>query len=58
MEKQTPVAIAIDEAVELAKTYAEKDSHKFVNGILDKICKKFDLKSISLASPTEKHVQG
>lgn len=29
--------IIINEAIELAKCFAEKDSYKFVNGILDKI---------------------
>ncbi|HRY29143.1 MAG TPA: transcription antitermination factor NusB [Elusimicrobiota bacterium] len=33
----TPVSVAIDEAVEIAKTYSTQDSGKFVNGILDKI---------------------
>jgi N utilization substance protein B len=32
-----PVSIIINEAVELAKDFAEKDSYKFINGILDKI---------------------
>lgn len=31
--------IVINEAVELAKCFAEKDSFKFINGILDKISK-------------------
>jgi transcription antitermination protein NusB len=53
IEKETPAAIAIDEAVELAKTYAEKDSHKFINGILDKICKKTNLKISSKISKIE-----
>lgn len=30
-------SIIINEAVELAKTFAEKDAYKFVNGILDEI---------------------
>lgn len=33
----TPHNIIINEAIELAKCFAEKDSYKFVNGILDKI---------------------
>ncbi len=33
-EKETPVAVVIDEAVELAKTYGSSDSGKFINGIL------------------------
>jgi transcription antitermination protein NusB len=32
--------IIINEAIELAKCFAEKDAFKFVNGILDKISKK------------------
>ncbi len=33
----TPLSIIINEAVELSKDFAEKDSYKFINGILDKI---------------------
>jgi len=33
----TPNAVAIDEAVELAKRYGSVQSSQFVNGILDKI---------------------
>lgn len=33
----TPHTIVINEAIELAKCFAEQDSYKFVNGILDKI---------------------
>jgi N utilization substance protein B len=32
-----PVSVSINEAVELAKTYGEKESRAFVNGILDRI---------------------
>ncbi|MFH1831177.1 MAG: transcription antitermination factor NusB [bacterium] len=32
-------SIVINEAVELAKMFAEKDAYKFINGILDEICK-------------------
>ena len=32
--------IIINEAVELAKSFAEKDAYKFINGILDKVIKK------------------
>lgn len=34
-----PAAIAIDEAIELARRYGTTDSPAFVNGILDKIAK-------------------
>ncbi len=36
----TDPRIVINEAVELAKGFAEKDAYKFVNGILDKLVKK------------------
>ncbi len=31
-----PYKVAINEAIELAKTFGAEDSHKFVNGVLDK----------------------
>ena len=33
-EKATPKAVVINEALELAKRYSDKDSARFVNGIL------------------------
>jgi N utilization substance protein B len=33
-------SVVINEAIELAKCYAEKDAYKFINGILDEACKK------------------
>lgn len=35
----TPVAVAINEAVVLAKKFGGQDSHKFINGVLDKLAK-------------------
>jgi N utilization substance protein B len=35
----TPSTIVINEAIELAKCFAEKDAYKFINGILDKLVK-------------------
>ncbi len=35
----TDAAVIINEAVELAKCFAEKDSYKFINGILDEFIK-------------------
>lgn len=32
-----PFKVVINEAIELAKTFGAADSHKFVNGVLDKI---------------------
>ncbi len=35
-----PYRVVINEALELAKTYGSQDSHKYVNGILDKIARR------------------
>lgn len=34
-----PYKVVINEALELAKTFGSQDSHKFVNGVLDKVAK-------------------
>ncbi len=36
---KTPINVIIDEAVEISKMYSNRDSGKFVNGILDKVQK-------------------
>jgi N utilization substance protein B len=36
-EPQTPAAVVLDEAVEMAKRFGEGDSPAFVNGVLDAI---------------------
>ncbi len=36
---ETPPIVAINEAIELAKCFGEKDSYKFVNGVLDEFVK-------------------
>jgi len=33
---ETPAAVVLDEAIELAKTYGDEKSSKFVNGVLSK----------------------
>ncbi len=38
-QKEIPYRVIINEALELAKTFAAPESHKFVNGILDKVRK-------------------
>jgi N utilization substance protein B len=38
--KETPVAVVIDEALELARTFSTEESVKFINGMLDAIRKK------------------
>jgi N utilization substance protein B len=42
--KETPPVVIIDEAIEIAKKYSTEDSGKFVNGILDRIKKEYNLK--------------
>lgn len=39
LHTETDSRIIINEAVELAKRFAEKDAYKFVNGILDRLVK-------------------
>jgi N utilization substance protein B len=34
--KDVPPKVVMNEAIELAKSFAAEDSHKFVNGVLDK----------------------
>lgn len=41
---ETPVKVAIDESIELAKNYGSADSGRFVNGVLDAICDEEELK--------------
>lgn len=36
-ERQTPAAVVIDEAIELARTFSTDDSARFVNGVLDAV---------------------
>jgi N utilization substance protein B len=35
----TPYKVVINESIELAKTFGAEESHKFVNGVLDKAVK-------------------
>ncbi len=37
--KDVPYKVVINEAIEIAKSFAADDSHKFVNGVLDKVVK-------------------
>ena len=39
-EPETPIPVAINEAVDIAKIYSSKESGHFVNGLLDKILKR------------------
>jgi len=40
--------VAINEAVELAKTFGGTDGHKYVNGVLDKAA--LDLRPVEVAA--------
>ncbi|MDD5439415.1 MAG: transcription antitermination factor NusB [Candidatus Omnitrophica bacterium] len=44
-DQDIPSKVTINEAVEIAKRYGDKDSGKFVNGVLDKINKEESKKS-------------
>ena len=39
--QEVPYRVVINESIILAKEFAEQDSHKFVNGVLDKVIKAF-----------------
>ncbi|MDB6079878.1 MAG: transcription antitermination factor NusB [Akkermansiaceae bacterium] len=51
---EVPAAVAIDEAIELAKRFGTTDSGRFVNGILDRIAKDND--KSKEASPVREEV--
>lgn len=46
-ERETPSAVILDEAVELAKRFGEADSGAFVNGVLDAIRRELRLEDES-----------
>ena len=48
-----PAKVTINEAIELAKAFGTKDSGRFINGILDRICK--ELKDKADNKCEEKH---
>jgi N utilization substance protein B len=37
---EVDITIIMNEAIELAKCYAERDAYKFINGVLDEVAKK------------------
>jgi N utilization substance protein B len=41
-DRETPPAVVINEALELARTFSTEDSVKFINGMLDGIRKKIE----------------
>ncbi len=40
MQKELPYKVVLNEALNLSKEFGSEDSHKFVNGVLDKLAKK------------------
>jgi N utilization substance protein B len=41
---EIPARVTIDEAIELAKTYGDQHSGRFVNGVLDQVANQLKLK--------------
>jgi N utilization substance protein B len=50
-----PTRVTIDEAIELAKTYGDEGSGRFVNGVLDHIAEVHKLKGKGEDRPPTKH---
>ena len=42
--KEIPARVTIDEGIELAKAYGDQDSGRFVNGVLDELAGRLELK--------------
>ncbi|MCA8920352.1 MAG: transcription antitermination factor NusB [Planctomycetes bacterium] len=51
--EQVPPAVAIDEAVNLAKRYSGKESGGFVNGILDKVYRRAEQRATESPEPSQ-----
>lgn len=49
--EQAPIAVVINEAIELARRYGSEDSSAFVNGILDKLAKGREASAIVPPAP-------
>ncbi len=54
MNTREPVAILMNEAIEIAKEYGDKKSGGFVNGVLDKIRKNLEAQNLLVAIPVER----
>ncbi|PYR24073.1 MAG: hypothetical protein DMF98_16715, partial [Acidobacteria bacterium] len=42
---ETPAAVVINEALELARTFSSEESVRFINGMLDAVRKKLDARA-------------
>ncbi|MBI4483589.1 MAG: transcription antitermination factor NusB [Acidobacteria bacterium] len=52
LKRETPPAVVIDEALEIAKKYSSDESSQFINGVLDAIHKDLQLKPETLKPET------
>ena len=43
-DEEIPISVSINEAVELAKKYADEEEYQFINGVLGAIAKESDMK--------------
>ena len=43
--EDVPARVTIDEAIELAKVYGDQDSGRFINGVLDQLAGRLNLKA-------------
>jgi N utilization substance protein B len=57
-EPDTPVAVVLDEAVEMAKRFGEADSPAFVNGVLDAIRRRLRGEGVASAARTAREESG
>ena len=39
-QSEVPTRVAINESVELAKRFGATDSHRYINGVLDKVARR------------------
>jgi N utilization substance protein B len=42
-QKDIPSTVTIDEAIDIAKQFGTEESFRFINGVLDGVCKKYNL---------------
>ncbi|HQB26662.1 MAG TPA: transcription antitermination factor NusB, partial [bacterium] len=53
-DSNIPAKVAINEAIEVAKTFGGDASGRFVNGVLGAVYKEIPIKSIDKTSPLDK----
>jgi len=52
--KDVPPVVAIDEAIEVAKSYGDINSSKFINGVLSTVMNKNNKKTCKTSAPSKK----